>query len=128
MKEKTLYYAVLQNGQVDVSENIDGKDLGNYCFANMTSVEREYPKNEWNYVDMNEVIERDGCSVEEKTNLKKFREQAGLTQQQLANTTGVNIRMIQDYEQKHKDINNARAITLLKLASTLNCSIEDLME
>lgn len=50
-KEKVLYYAVLNNGQVDVVENIDGQDKGNYCFASMKAVEREYPRNEWNYVD-----------------------------------------------------------------------------
>lgn len=63
-----------------------------------------------------------------KSNLKVFREKAGLSQVKLAELSDVNIRLIQDYEQKHKDINNAKAITLLKLANTLNCDIKDLME
>ena len=36
--------------------------------------------------------------------------------------------MIQQYEQKKKDINKASANSLYSLAMVLNCDIEDLME
>lgn len=60
--------------------------------------------------------------------LKNIREAAGLSQAKLAEASGVNIRMIQYYEQGVKDINKAQAITVYKLASALGCSMEDLIE
>lgn len=60
--------------------------------------------------------------------LKTYREKAGLSQSQLADASGVNLQMIQKYEMGVKDINKAQAGTLLKLAKTLNCTIEDLLE
>ena len=52
----------------------------------------------------------------------------GLTQLELAARSGVNLRNIQDYEQGHKDINKACAITVYKLAQALNCKVEDIVE
>ena len=62
------------------------------------------------------------------TNLKRIRKDLKLSQNQLAEESGVNARMIQHYEQGFKDINKAQAITLYKLAQALNCKIEDLLE
>ena len=62
------------------------------------------------------------------SNLKKLREEASLSQNKLATLSGVSNRMIQYYEQGVKNINKAQAETLFKLAKTLNCSIEDLLE
>ena len=60
--------------------------------------------------------------------LKNIREAAGLSQAKLAEASGVNLRMIQHYEQGFKDINRAQAITVYKLAFALNCRMEDLIE
>ena len=60
--------------------------------------------------------------------LKEMRDAAGLSQGKLAAASGVNLRMIQHYEQGFKDINKAQAITVYKLASALGCSMEDLIE
>ena len=62
------------------------------------------------------------------TNLKRIRNESGLTQSQLAEASGVNVRMIQHYEQGVKDINTAGALTVYKLAQALNCTVEDLLE
>lgn len=62
------------------------------------------------------------------TNLKRIRKESGLTQSQLAEASGVNIRMIQHYEQGQKPINSAEAFTVYKLAKSLGCTIEDLLE
>lgn len=62
------------------------------------------------------------------TNLKRMRQEYHLSQSQLADRSGVNVRLIQDYEQGHKQINNAKAITVYKLARALNCTVEDLIE
>lgn len=62
------------------------------------------------------------------SNLKRIREASGLSQAKLAEASGVNVRMIQYYEQGVKDINAAAALTVRKLARALDCSVEDLLE
>ena len=62
------------------------------------------------------------------TRLKRMRVDKGLTQSELANESGVNLRMIQHYEQGFKDINKAQVITVFKIASVLGCKVEDLIE
>lgn len=59
--------------------------------------------------------------------LKELRLSNGLSQSQLAVGSGVNIHMIQKYEQGVKDINHAKLETLLKLCNTLNCSLCELI-
>lgn len=62
------------------------------------------------------------------TNLKKIREATGLSQAKLAERSGVNVRMIQHYEQGAKDINAAAALTVYRLAQALDCTVEELLE
>lgn len=62
------------------------------------------------------------------TNLKRIREVSGLTQAALSTASDVNIRMVQDYEQGHKDINNAKAMTVYRLADALGVDMRDLLE
>lgn len=65
---------------------------------------------------------------EGETNLKRVRRANGFSQKQLAEVSGVALRMIQLYEQRQNDINKAQASTLSALARSLNCRLEDLME
>lgn len=60
--------------------------------------------------------------------LKDIRKGRNMTQVQLAESSGVNLRTLQDYEQGSKDINKVAGITLYKLAQALECKIEDLLE
>lgn len=62
------------------------------------------------------------------TNLKRIREARGLSQAKLAEISGVNVRMIQYYEQGVKDINAAAALTVYRLAQALDSSVEFLLE
>lgn len=62
------------------------------------------------------------------SNLKKIREDKNITQNQLAEASGVNLRILQYYEQGYKDINKAQAVTLHKIAQALECKVEDLLE
>ena len=62
------------------------------------------------------------------TNLKKYRESAGLTQAELSKRTGVNLRTLQDYEQGRKPINQAAAITVYRIATALGVVVEDILE
>ena len=62
------------------------------------------------------------------SNLKRIREERNLTQAQLSEKSGVNLRMVQYYENGFKDINKAQAIALYHVANALECKIEDLLE
>jgi len=62
------------------------------------------------------------------TKLKQAREAAGMSQAQLAKASGVNVRIIQHYEQEFRDINQAAAMTVRKLAKALHVRMEDLLE
>lgn len=59
--------------------------------------------------------------------LKFTREEAGMSQSELAKASGVNLRLIQHYEQGFKDINKASVITVLKLAEALNADVYDII-
>jgi DNA-binding XRE family transcriptional regulator len=63
-----------------------------------------------------------------ETNLKRLRAAAGMSQAKLAKEADVSIRSIQMYEQRKKDINKAQAMSLAKIAHTLGCDIEDLLD
>ena len=60
--------------------------------------------------------------------LKEYRIKRDLSQSQLSKLTGINLRMIQFYESGFKNINHAHADTVFKLATALDCSMEDLIE
>lgn len=62
------------------------------------------------------------------SNLKRIRTEIGLSQSELSEASGVNLSMIQFYEQGVKDINKAQGATLYRLAQALRCTIEDLLE
>lgn len=61
-------------------------------------------------------------------NLKEIRQNAGISQSQLAKGSGVPVRTIQQYEQKQKDINKANGEYLIKMARCLGCEVSDLIE
>lgn len=62
------------------------------------------------------------------SNLKRIREDQNISQSKLSDMSGVNLQMIQKYEQGVKDINKAQGITLHKIAQALKCNIEELLE
>ena len=62
------------------------------------------------------------------SNLKRLRKDFNISQRQLSELSGVNVRMIQHYEQGSKDINAASALTVYRLAQALVCSMEELLE
>ena len=60
--------------------------------------------------------------------LKERRKAAGMSQAELAKETGVNVRMIQYYEQGVKDINQAAVTTVIKIADALGCDVRQIIE
>lgn len=59
--------------------------------------------------------------------LKRQRKNCNLTQQQLAQRSGISLRMIQAYEQGCQDISKAEAGSVIKLAKALYCDPESLI-
>ena len=62
------------------------------------------------------------------TRLQRRRKDCGITQRELSEKSGVNLRTIQQYERRSKDINRAAGATLRALSIALSCQIEDLLE
>lgn len=60
--------------------------------------------------------------------LKTIRKQSRLTQRQLADLSGVTLRMIRAYEQGDQDIRKAEARTIFALSKVLGCSPEIICE
>lgn len=60
--------------------------------------------------------------------LKEIRESRGMSQQDLADKSGITKRMIQAYEQGYRDINGAKLTTLVTFANVLNCSINQIVD
>ena len=56
------------------------------------------------------------------TNLKSLRKKAGLSQKELSQLSEVPLRTIQQYEQRQKDINKAKAEYIVALSKALYCS------
>ena len=72
--------------------------------------------------------DRSVCERHSYTTLARLRKARGLSQKELAEASGVALRMIQLYEQRQNDINKAQASSLQSLAHALGCRIEDLFE
>ena len=62
------------------------------------------------------------------TRLQKIRKARGLTQKELSELSGVSLRMIQLYEQRQNDINQASGQTINALARALCCNFYEIME
>lgn len=84
-----------------------------------------YPYHEANEMKTIEKIEAYFPSI---STLKTLRQERKLTQEELALLSGVNIRSIRSYEQGQNELSKAQGDTLLMLAKTLDCSIEDLLK
>lgn len=95
----------------------------------MREIQRLYPTlheaSEEKFVEVaNRIIAENTTS----TKLQQLRKNSGYSQSKLAERSGVNKRMIQQYEIGAKDINKAAGTTLLSLARVLGCEVEDLLE
>jgi len=66
-----------------------------------------------------------------RTNLTKLQQQrkiCGYTQNELCIKAGVNLRTLQQYETRAKNLNNASISTVITLAKVLGCHVTDLLE
>lgn len=62
-----------------------------------------------------------------RTNLQKKRQEAGLSQSQLAEKAGLSLRTLQHYEIGDRDIRKAAIETGLALAEALGCDINEII-
>ncbi len=63
-----------------------------------------------------------------KSKLHTIRKARGFTQQQLADASGVALRMVQLYEQRQNDLSKAQVGVVISLAKALGCEVEDLID
>ena len=95
----------------------------------LSSIIAMYPV--YHEMDISHFTERMDARIAEvypSTRLKAKRVNCGLSQSELSSESGVALRQIQLFEQRQRNINNASAITLLKLSRSLHCHMEDLIE
>lgn len=71
-----------------------------------------------------EVLDLHFKNAESK--LKTLRRKCGLTQEELADESGVSLNTIRAYERKSKDLNKAGFEIVRKLAKALRCDVEEL--
>lgn len=77
------------------------------------------------FADTLDAIIRQSSS---ETRLQMRRRACGYSQRLLSEKSGVNIRNIQQYEQRVKNINHAAAGTIVSLSRILNCRVDELLE
>lgn len=98
-------------------------------FAPMTQVVRLYsPYHEMSILSFYEELDRLYRVAHPDTRLKELRKACGLTRDALGALAQVPSRRIEQYEQRVRDINAARAETFLALASALGCDPSELLE
>lgn len=73
-----------------------------------------------------EVLDSHFAKSESK--LKLARKHCGLTQEALANESGVSLNTIRAYERKSKDLNKAQFEIVMRLAKALKCDVSELLE
>ena len=98
-------------------------------YITMQEIEKLYPTlheaSEKKFVDIvNRIIRKKNPP----TRLQVQRKISGYSQRELAEKVGVNLRTLQQYEIRAKDINRAAGSTLFSLAKVLGCRVENLLE
>lgn len=76
---------------------------------------------------MSVILYEDPKLAKFSSKLKKARISKGYTQESLAELSGVNIKSIASYEQNPDKLNAASVSTVGKLADSLGCEIEDII-
>lgn len=95
----------------------------------ITEMYKMYPT--YHEMDIESFVEYvDECRkiAMEASRLKRLRQYAQLSQNQLANQSGVPVRQIQLFEQGQRDINKTQGDTLRGLSKALGCEMEELLQ
>jgi len=98
-------------------------------FAPIVDIVKLYsPYHEMSILAFHEELDRRYRLRHPETRLKELRKAAGLTRDELAALAQVSSRLIEQYEQRRRDINAARADAFLNLAQALNCEPAAIIE
>lgn len=87
-----------------------------------------FPYHEMDIVQFTDKMNELYLRVNPNTRLKSRRTELGISQQQLADLSGIPLRTIQQYEQRQKSIAKANAEYLVILSHVLSCDVEDLID
>ena len=90
-------------------------------------IEMYYPLHEADITKFVDAMNLRMQSSHEQSRLARFRAYAKLSQNTLAQRSGVSVRMIEQYEQGRKDISRASVSTIYRLSRVLGCRVEDLI-
>lgn len=100
-----------------------------HSYISMEEIEKMYPalheSPEEKFID---VVNKRIRNRNMPTNLQTLRKNAGYSQRVLSEKSGVNLRTLQQYELRAKDINKAAGWIISALSKTLGCRMEDLLE
>ncbi len=86
------------------------------------------PYHEMDIIQFTDKMNELYLQVNPNTRLKSRRMELGISQQQLADLSGIPLRTIQQYEQRQKSIAKANAEYLVILSRVLSCDVEDLID
>lgn len=102
----------------DIHDNISMIEVGNLYYPLHEAPDDKFVET------VNAIIKGKNKS----SKLQNLRKISGYSQRELSEKSGVNLRTLQQYELKYKDINKASVETVLSLANVLGCKVEDLIE
>ena len=74
-----------------------------------------------------EVIDCEAMDKRKQTRLQAYRRRLHLTQKQLAEEAGINLRTLQQYEIRDKEISQAATEKVRAMARVLGCRVEDII-
>jgi len=98
-------------------------------FAPMSEIVKMYsPYHEMSVRHFHDELDRRYREHHPTTRLRELRKAAKLTRDELAALAQVSSRLIEQYEQRRRDINAARADSFLRLAQALDCPPSALIE
>ena len=75
-----------------------------------------------------EALSEQAAARRQRTRLQAYRRRLGISQKELARQSGVNLRTLQEYEVRDKDIRQAASEKVIALAAVLGCSPASLLE
>ena len=104
---------------LDILEKVTFDTLGRlYPALHTVSEERAF-------IEIEKMMNATGTQA---TRLQEYRKRLGMSQKELADASGVNVRTLQQYEIRDKDINRASTDKVISLARVLKCAPEDILE
>ena len=83
--------------------------------------------NPYHEADISKITDLVGARLDRNGILKRKRKELGITQKELAESTGISLPTIRAYEQGELELSKAQGESLYRLSRTLHCTIEELL-